>query len=90
MNEIRKCQKNIFLVSKQFSFKLSFISIQFFVCTSIIGISTISALSSYPNYLEGLQKLNDSEVYHKKELVKIFVGSHEIAKEKLIKNCGSR
>ena len=90
MNKIRRCQKNFFIVPKLFLFKLRFITIPFFVCASIIGISTSSELPSYSSYLDGLQKLNNSDIYLKEDLGKIFFGSHEIANENIINSCDSR
>ena len=81
--------ENHFLVSKQFLLKHTFISTQFLVLYSIIGTSTSSALSSYLDEY-GLEKLNNSMKYHKKDLGEIFDESNEHVKEDQIKSCNSR
>ena len=78
--------ENHFVVSKQFLFKHTLISIQFLVLYSIIGASTSSASSSYFDEYR-LQKLNDSLRYHKKDLEEIFYESYDHVKEDQIKSC---
>ena len=84
-------QQYTFLTSKLFAPQHNFISITFFVLTTIIGIHTRSEFSIHSTYRDRHQNLNeaDSSMNHKNSVEKIFHGFYDIAKQPLLRSCDS-
>ena len=91
MKEKRMGQSYIFFAFKSFASRHIFISITFFVLTTIIGLHTRFEFSIHSTYRDRHQNLNegDSSLNYKNCDEKMFHGFYDIAKQFLIRSCDS-